>query len=137
MLCNMSPQRPLKPAVKMAFQRRACQCHSHVPHYNKTTTPIIPTTAAAAAAPAGFSAPPLKVVFGWVTDFVGDPDAVVIEMVEVVAVPFADRVGAVSLSDIDEVAIFAGPVTKPVLAIALDEDVGTGVVFEEVIVGAA
>ena len=101
---------------------------------------MIPTTAATAAAPAGFSAPPLKVVFGWATDVVGDvgePDALVIEVIEAVAVPFADRVEAVPLADIDEVFMLVGWVTKPVLAVALDAGVGTVVVFTEVGVGAA
>lgn len=133
----MTSQRPLKPAAKIEIDRRIRQRPSQIPRYNKTTIPIIPTTAAAAAAPAGFSAPPLKVVFGWVIGLVGDPDAVVIEVIEAVAVPFADTGGAVPLADIDEVVMFVGPITKPVLAVALGADVGTGVDSEEIVAGAA
>lgn len=68
---------------------------------------------------------------------VGDPDAVVIEVIEAVAVPFADTGGAVPLADIDEVVMFVGPITKPVLAVALGADVGTGVDSEEIVAGAA
>lgn len=108
-------------------------------HYNKTTIPRIPTTAAAAATPAGFSASLvlLNVVTSGVTDFVGDPDAVVIEVIGAVAVIFADRLGAVPLPDICDEIVFAGPDTKPELAVALGADVGTTVVFNEVVVGAA
>ena len=79
----------------------------------------------------------MAVVLGWVTDFVGDPDAVVMEVVKAFAALFADTVGAVPLPDICDVVMFAGPITKPVLAVALGADVGTIRVFEEVFVGAA
>ena len=108
-----------------------------VSHYNKTTTPRIPITAATTAAPAGFSAPllGLTVADGGVTDFVGDPVAVVI------AVLVANEVGAVPLPDACDAVIFAEPVTKPELGVALGADVGANVgatvVSEEVAVGAA
>ena len=76
------------------------------------------------------------VVAGGVTDFVGDPDAVVIEAVGAFAVLFADRVGAVPLPETCDIVPFAGLVTKP-LAVALGAAVGADVVFDEVVVGAA
>lgn len=105
-------------------------------HYNKTTTPKIPITAATKATPAGFSAIllALTVALGAVTDFVGDPVAVVIGAI-------ADESGAVPLPAACDVEIFAEPVTKPelgvALAVTLGADVGATVVFEEVGVGAA
>lgn len=90
------------------------------------------------ATPAGFSAPPvLKVVVGGIADFVGDPNAVAIEVIGTIAVLFADRVGAVPMADICDVVMFAGLITKPVLAVALGAGVGTTVAFNEVTVGAA
>lgn len=92
--------------------------------------------AAATATPAGFSAPLLTLTLaeGGVTDFVGDPVAVVIGAI-------ADENGAVPLLDACDVVIFAEPVTKPELGVALGvtlgADVGATVVLEEVAVGAA
>lgn len=79
----------------------------------------------------------MRVVTGGVTDFVGDPDAVVIEVIEAFAVLFTDKAGAVPLPDAWDVVTFAGPITKPVLAVALGAGVGASVVCDEVVVGAA
>lgn len=78
----------------------------------------------------------MRTVAGGVTDFVGDPDAVVMEVVEATAVPFADRIGAVPLPDMCDVVAFAGATTKPLLAVALGAGVGTSVVCDEIVVGA-
>ena len=88
------------------------------------------------AALAGFSAPPvLWVAAGGVTDFVGDPDAVVIEVIEAFAVLCADKINAVPLPDACDVVTLAEPITKPVLAVALGAGVGASVVCDEVVVG--
>lgn len=95
-------------------------------------------TAAARATLAGFSAPlPGWKFAGVVTDGVGDPVAVAIEVVGTVGVLFADEVCAVPLADTCDVVIFAAPLTKPELAVTLGAGVDTAVLFTEVVVGAA
>ena len=137
-LCNgkMTSQRPLKPAAKIATIEVNAPARLWVSHYNKTATPRIPITAATTATPAGFSAPllTLTVAEGGVTDFVGDPIAVVIGAI-------ADETGIVPFPDACDVVIFAEPITKPelgvALAVTLGADVSATVVLEEVAVGAA
>ena len=132
----MTSQRPLKPAAIMATKEVNAPARLWVSHYNKTATPRIPITAAATATPAGFSALLLilTVAEGGVTDFVGDPVAVVIGAI-------AEEIGPVLLPDACDVVIFAEPITKPelgvALAVTLGVDVGASVVLEEVAVGAA
>ena len=111
------------------------QC-PRVYHYNKTTTPMNATTAAARATLAGFSAPlPGWKVAGFVADGVGDgvgdPVAVAIGVLGTIAEPFVDRVCAVPLADTCDVVIFAAPLTKPVLAVTLGAGVDTAVLFTE------
>ena len=133
---KMTSQRPLKPAAKTATKKANAPARLWVSYYNKTTRPRIPITAAATATPAGFSAPllTLTVCEGGVTDFVGDPIAVVIGAI-------ADEKCAVPLPEACDVVVFAESVRKPelgvALAVTLGADVGAPVVFEEVAVGAA
>lgn len=134
---KITSQRPLKPAANIATIKIHTPARFWASHYNKTTIPRIPITAAATATPAGFSAPllVLRVDVGGVTDFVGEPDAVVIGAIAVLC---ADRVGAVPLPDACDAVLFAEVITKPELAVALGADVGAAVVlFEEVAAGAA
>lgn len=121
----------------MAIKYANTPAHLRVSHYNKTTTPIIPITAATTATPAGFSAPllALTVAEGDVTEVVGDPVAVVIG--GTVAVLVADEIDAVPVPDACDVVPFAEAVTKPELSVALGVDVGATVVFEVEVEGAA
>ena len=137
-------QRPLKPAAEIENKQGKNRRCPRVYHYNKTTTPMNATTAAARATLAGFSAPlPGWKVAGFVTDGVGDgvgvgdPVAVAIGVLGTIAEPFVDRVCAVPLADICDVVIFATSLTKPVLAVTLGAGVDTAVLFTEVVVVAA
>ena len=135
-------RRPLKPAAEIENKKGQIRRRPREYHYNKTTTPMNATTAAARATLAGFSAPlPGWKVAGVVTDGVGDgfgdPVAVAIGVLGTIAELFDDRVCAVPLADTCDVAIFAAPLTKPVLAVTLGAGVDTAVLFTKVVVVAA
>ena len=92
-------------------------------HYNNTTVPKIPTTAAAMATPAGFSAPLLgETDTGRVADFVGDAGALT------KTVLFGDGVGAVALPDTWDAVALAKAVVKPELVVAVCVGVDTAAV---------
>ena len=132
----------LNPQQKSKTKKTNPPVYFRVYHYNKTTTPMNATTAAARATLAGFSAPlPGWKVAGFVTDGVGDgvgdPVAVAIGVLGTIAEPFVDRVCAVPLADTCDVVIFAALFTKPVLAVTLGAGVDTAVLFTGVVVLAA
>ena len=85
------------------------------------------------ATPAGLSAPLvlLKVVAGGVTDFVGEPPAAAMEVIEALAVLFRDRVCAVPLPETCDAVVFAESVATPELAVTLGAGVDMAVVFDE------
>lgn len=101
------------PQHKRHRKKANAPARRHVSHQNKTTRAMIPTTAAAAAISAGPSAPlvDLEVVAGPVGDLVGEPEALVTEVVGTVAVV----VDAVPLLDL---VALAAVVLKPELAVA-------------------
>ena len=91
--------------------------------------PRTPTTAANPATPAGLSAPPCgEVAFGGVTEFVGEPPAVPLEVVEGLPVLFADGITPLEALTADP---FADTCAKPELAVTIAADVATTVAFSD------